>query len=128
MRIISDNGHLKLSQEIEFKLISETPLKFSLKCITAGGPATTVQWTRNGVSLVNGGSYEMTQTLVDGNRSTYSNQLTVLGRYPGVYNVTISNPWTPHPVTSQKNITGIAIIIWVFPSRHLASGGPAVKV
>ena len=60
---------------------------FTLTCVSTGGPATTVTWTRDGVVATGVPS----QTVVDQETSTYNNILTVTGRLPGMYNCRVEN-------------------------------------
>ena len=96
-----------MRESVQFSLDRETPPLFTLTCTTTGGPASTVQWTRNGVALTNGGRYSLSQTIVNLQTATYENNLTVSGKYLGVYSIFVSNSRTPQPVTSQYNVTGI---------------------
>ena len=66
-------------------LNGESP-QFTLTCTSTGGPATTVTWTRNSVSLAGG------MTTLD-NRVTaqYTHTLTVTRRWEGQYQCTVSN-------------------------------------
>ena len=61
--------------------------QFTLTCISTGGPATTVTWTRDSVNVTDG-----TETHYD-NISTlmYIHTLTVTGRLPGLYTCTVAN-------------------------------------
>ena len=61
--------------------------QFTLTCISTGGPATTVTWTRDSVTVTEG-----TETVLD-NRSTsqYTHTLTVTGRQEGDYTCTVAN-------------------------------------
>ena len=61
--------------------------QFTLTCISTGGPATTVTWTRNSVTITEG-----TKTVLD-NRVTsqYTHTLTVTGRLGGLYTCTVDN-------------------------------------
>ena len=54
-------GDITLSDTIEFTSINEdsTP-QFTLTCISTGGPATTVTWTRDSVTITEG-----TETTLD---------------------------------------------------------------
>ena len=62
-------------------------LQFTLTCISTGGPATTVTWTRDSVTVTEG-----TETVLD-NRETsqYTHTLTVTGREEGDYTCTVTN-------------------------------------
>ena len=64
---------------------------FTLTCISTGGPATTVTWTRDGATVSYDDSHTLMQTVTDQATSTYSNVLTVTGREPGNYQCTVAN-------------------------------------
>ena len=61
--------------------------QFTLTCISTGGPATTVTWTRDSVTVTEGN-----ETVLD-NRETsqYTHTLTVTGRLGGLYTCTVAN-------------------------------------
>ena len=61
--------------------------KFLLTCISTGGPATTVTWTRDSVSAVG----LVDTDVVDGVTGTSNNTLLVTGRMEGLYTCTVSN-------------------------------------
>ena len=62
--------------------------QFTLTCISTGGPATNVTWTRDN-EIVSGG---MTQTVLDDKEAaTYTHTLTVTGKLGGQYKCTVSN-------------------------------------
>ena len=60
---------------------------FTLTCVSTGGLASTVTWTRDGAAATGVTS----QTVVDQVTNTYNNTLTVTGRLPGVYNCRVEN-------------------------------------
>ena len=61
--------------------------QFTLTCISIGGPATTVTWTRDNVTVTNG-----TETVLnDQVTAQYTHTLTVTGRLPGLYTCTVTN-------------------------------------
>ena len=70
-----------------FTVDSELSLQFTLTCISTGGPATTVTWTRDSVTVTEGN-----ETVLN-NRTTslYTHTLTVTGRLGGVYTCTVAN-------------------------------------
>ena len=77
-------------QNITFWLnsdISEASPQFSLTCISTGGPATTVTWTRNSATAMGN---EMT-VLDNATTAQYTHTLTVTGRLGGLYQCTVSN-------------------------------------
>ena len=61
--------------------------QFTLTCISTGGPATIVAWTRDSDTVTEG-----TETLLD-DRETgqYTHTLTVTGRLTGLYKCTVAN-------------------------------------
>ena len=64
-----------------------TSPQFTLTCISTGGPATTVTWTRDSVTVTEG-----TETVLDNcTTSQYTHTLTVTGRLGGLYTCTVTN-------------------------------------
>ena len=61
---------------------------YTFTCISSGGPATTVTWTRDYVVIPNG---ERTTVLVSRRSAQYIHNLTLTGRLDGVYHCTVSN-------------------------------------
>ena len=92
-------------------LLNEDPVVFSLTFNTTGGPATYVTWTRDGVKIssLEDSQYTPSQLVVPNGgiytAGDYSNILTVSGRLPGVYGVSVTNDRTTQPVTPTRNIT-----------------------
>ena len=88
---------------------------FNLTFRTTGGPATYVTWTRDGVNisslrLVDNRYIPSQNVLRNGDdglytAGDYSNILTVYGRLPGVYGVSVTNDRTTTPVIPIRNIT-----------------------
>ena len=77
-------------QNITFRLesdISGTSPQFTLTCISTGGPATTVTWTRDSATAMGD---EMT-VLDNAETAQYTHTLTVTGRLGGLYQCTVSN-------------------------------------
>ena len=79
--------------------------QFTLTCISTGGPATTVTWTRDSVTVT-----EVTETVLD-NRETsqYTHTLTVTGRLGGLYICTVTND-RPSEDSKQLTVRGIVIL------------------
>ena len=72
--------------------------QFTLTCISTGGPATTVTWTRDSDTVTEG-----TETVLDDRvTAQYTHTLTVTGRLGGVYTCTVAND---KPSEAQSNIT-----------------------
>ena len=70
--------------------------EFTISCRTHGGPATTVQWTVNGVSVQEDSDHETSQLILDTSlNSVYDNRLRVRGRRSGVYECSITNYYLP---------------------------------
>ena len=62
-------------------------LQFTLTCISTGGPATTVTWTRDSELVT-----EVTETVLnDPVTAHYTHTLTETGILPGVYTCTVAN-------------------------------------
>ena len=83
-------GDITISGGISFTLDSDlngASPQFTLTCISTGGPATTVTWTRDSVTVTEGN-----ETVLD-NRVTsqYTHTLTVTGRLGGLYTCTVAN-------------------------------------
>ena len=83
-------GIVTISDGITFTVDSDfngASPQFILTCISTGGPATTVTWTRDSVTVTEG-----TETVLD-NRVTsqYAHTLTVTGRLGGLYTCTVAN-------------------------------------
>ena len=78
-------GDVTLSSGMAFTLVSDS--QFTLTCISTGGPATTVTWTRNSITVTEG-----TETVLD-NATTaqYTHTLTETGRVEGFYTCTVAN-------------------------------------
>ena len=61
--------------------------QFTLTCISTGGPATTVTWTRDSVTVTEG-----TETVLDDPvTAQYTHTLTVTGKLTGLYTCTVAN-------------------------------------
>ena len=87
------SGELQpITDAIQFALVSSSPVQFTLTCISTGGPATSVTWTRNGGTIPYDGTHVLSQTVVDASRTArYNNTLTVTVVESGHYQCTISN-------------------------------------
>ena len=72
---------------VDSDLNGENP-QFTLTCMSTGGPATTVTWTRDSEEEeVQGG----VTVLDNAETAQYTHTLTVTGRLPGWYTCTVSN-------------------------------------
>ena len=75
---------------------------FTLTCVSTGGPATTVTWTRDGAAATG----DTSQTVVDQEAITYNNTLTVTGRLPGNYTCSVASNETAQPATASLTVAG----------------------
>ena len=65
------------------------PAHFTLTCISTGGPATTVTWSKDSTTVTKGTETET--ELDDPVTAQYTHTLTVTGRQPGFYTCTVAN-------------------------------------
>ena len=101
-------GDITISGGITFAVDSDlngASPQFTLTCISTGGPATTVTWTRDSVTVT-----ERNKTVLD-NRTTskYTHTLTVTGRLGGLYTCTVTNN-KPSDSSEQLTVRGIVIL------------------
>ena len=92
-------GVVTLSGGMNFTLNSDTT-EFTLTCNSTGGPATTVQWTRNN-ELVTGGN----TILVNGVTGVSINTLLVTGWVEGLYKCTVENEFSSQS-SAELNVKG----------------------
>ena len=75
--------------------------QFTLTCISTGGPATTVTWTRDSTTVTEG-----TETVLnDPVTAWYTHTLTVTGEKGGLYNCKVENN-KPSTTSSNFNVKG----------------------
>ena len=93
-----------MTEVIEFTLTSELtaePPRFTLTCISTGGPVTTVTWTRDSTTVTEG-----TETVLDDPvAAQYTHTLNVSGRVGGLYTCTVANS-IPSTANMELNIRG----------------------
>ena len=97
------------------------PPSFTLIGDTTGGPPETSTWTRNGMAISDGGSYNISLTVpgVTSSRTTdliavnqiftqsrYRSTLTVTGNLPGVYVYSVINRAMSVPRTAYFTVEG----------------------
>ena len=78
------------------------PPVFTLTCVSAGGPATAVNWTQDRAAATGVTS----QTVVDQEAITYHSILTVTGRLPGNYTCSVANVRTAPSATASLTVAG----------------------
>lgn len=94
-----------ISGGVTFKLNNDD--QFTLTCISIGGPATTVTWTRDSTSITEG-----TESVLDDPvTATYTHTLTVTGRVGGFYTCTVANN---KPSVATANITVAGKVLTCF--------------
>ena len=92
-------GVVTLSGGMNFTLNLD-PTEFTLTCISTGGPATTVSWTRNNVTQGNGNNM-----LADGVTGEATNTLLVTGGVEGLYKCTVENEVSSQS-SAELNVKG----------------------
>ena len=90
---------LSLNMSVDSDLNGASP-QFTLTCISTGGPATTVTWTRDSTNVTNG-----TKTVLVGPSAKYVHTLTVTERLAGVYSCTVANN-KPSSSTAKLTVIG----------------------
>ena len=115
--MISLSGDITISDGITFTVdsdLNEASPQFTLTCISTGGPATTVTWTRDSVTVTEGN-----ETVLD-NRMTsqYTHTLTVTGRLGGLYTCNVATN-KPSEVSAQLTIQGNEIFDDCHDNRFL---------
>ena len=80
--------------------------QFTLTCISTGGPATTVTWTRDSDTVTEGNE----TVLDDPVTAQYTHTLTVTGRLGGLYTCTVANI-KPSQDLAQLNVQGMVTLV-----------------
>ena len=98
-------GEIQILGKVNFSIDSnpdESTLQFSLSCVSIGGPATTVTWSRYSETLTEG-----TRTVLDNAETAqYTHTLTLTGRMEGLYTCSVANEISN--VSAELNVTGKA--------------------
>ena len=86
--------------------LNGTSPQFTLTCITTGGPATTITWTRDSNTVTEG-----TETVLDDRvTAQYNHTLTVNGRYGGLYTCTVANN-KPSQDSAEFSVQGMVTLV-----------------
>ena len=97
-------GDITVSENLSLIVVSDlngASPQFNLTCISTGGPATTVTWTRDSDTVTEG-----TETVLDDRvTAQYTHTLTVTGRLGGLYTCTVAND-KPSQDSAQLNVQG----------------------
>ena len=78
--------------------LNEASAQFTLTCISIGGPATTVTWTRDSEAVI---GYQKS-VFVNGVTSLFNHSLTVTERLGGLYTCNVANK---KPSNDSANFT-----------------------
>ena len=78
---------------METELTSDPP-QFSLTCRSEGGPASTVEWERDDVTIEDDNNHSTSQMVLNAESALYHNVLVVTGREGGEYTCTVKNAKT----------------------------------
>ena len=97
--LCSSGAVTSVTSPLQFSLTADPPV-FTLTCVSTGGPATTVTWTRDGNNVLYDATHELTQTVTDQLNIVYSNVLTVTGSESGNYTCSVTNARTTPPIVS----------------------------
>ena len=98
-------GDISISGGVVLAVVSDlngASPQFTLTCISTGGPATTVTWTRDSTTVTEGNE----TVLNDAVTANYTHTLTVTGRLPGLYMCNVSNN-KPSETASSINVLGV---------------------
>ena len=90
--------------------------QFNLTCISTGGPATTVTWTRDSATVTEGNE----TVLDDPVTAQYTHTLNVTGRLPGIYTCTVANN---RPSNDSANITVESMYIPTYIAHNIPLPG-----
>ena len=95
------DGNIIISGDI---IMTGASPNFTLTCISTGGPATTVTWTRDNVTITEGHE----TVLNDPVTAKYTHTLTVTERLGGLYTCTVANS-KPSDASASIYVPGIVI-------------------
>ena len=83
-------GSLSISRDVVLAVDSDlngASPQFTLTCISTGGPATTVTWTRDSTTVTEGTEIVLNDPVT----AQYTHTLNVTGRLPGLYRCIVAN-------------------------------------
>ena len=90
--------------------LNGSSFQFTLTCISTGGPATTVTWTIDSITVTEG-----TETVLDDRvTARYTHTLTVNGRVGGLYICNVTNN-KPSSASASITLQGISINFTCLP-------------
>ena len=94
----------RMTMTVDSDLNGASP-QFTLTCISTGGPATTVTWTRGSGTVV-GDEVTVFNTSSPAYNAQYTHTLTVTGRLTGLYQCNVSND-KPSQASRELYVRGI---------------------
>ena len=97
-------GDITISDGVTLASLNGASSQFTLTCISTGGPATTVTWTRDSEMLMG------STVLNDAETAQYTHILTVTGRLGGLYTCTVAND-KPSEDSAQLYVQGMLAVI-----------------
>ena len=102
---ITDGVNLTVDSDLD----GPNPQFITLTCISTGGPATTVTWTRDSITVTEG-----TETVLDDPvTAQYTHTLTVNGGVEGLYTCTVANN-KPSTASASIILQGIIVVSFYF--------------
>ena len=108
---------MNVSFTLHTELRASVP-EFTISCLTHGGPASTVGWIVDGLSLRESDiDHETSQVILDtSHNSVYDNRLRVRGRRAGTYYCTITGHFINYTslARSSQTIAGVILLIKAF--------------
>ena len=107
--MISLSGNITISDGMSFTVDSDlngASPQFTLTCISTGGPATNVTWTRD----PNEAPGDRMTVLNNATTSQYTHTLTVTGRLEGLYTCTVANN-RPSNASAQLTVQGMQRVV-----------------
>ena len=103
MYVVGSIMILPIKLSVDSDLNGANP-QFTLTCISTGGPATTVTWTRHSSIITEGN-----ETVLDNSvTAQYTHTLTVTGRLGGLYICTVANN-KPCSFSASITVQGIQV-------------------
>ena len=100
-------GDITISDDVMLTVVSDlngASPQFILTCISTGGPATTVTWTRDSGTVM-GDEMSEFNTSTAATTAQYTHTLIVTGRLGGLYTCTVSNV-KPSMATASYTVQG----------------------
>ena len=111
------DGNITMSGDI---IMTGASPNFTLTCISTGGPATTVTWTRDNVTITEGHE----TVLNDPVTAQYTHTLTVTERLGGLYTCTVANS-KPSNASASIYVPGIysdrVETVYITATKHIQS-------